>query len=332
MPSKTDVTLTSAPDIAASLPHLLGFHPRESLICLWIADGALQATQRADLPAPSDDVDAADYVDAFFGAARNVPATDVIAVCLTEEPDMARSVLELVRDRVDARCRGLLFLRGSQVCDLLRDGSPWEWVSAHHREVAKRTLGAGTTMQPARTRERVEHECQPDASLVDSCGPLPHDATHAVRQVLQLICEQIGLHPAPQGLTGIDTRTLRDAISTVEGRDAVMGWAAVISASQRRDLLREVMAALRGTPASGTSGAANVAATVCAIAWLCGDGVRANAALDRCLADDPDLYMGHLLAGIIAAGIPPDQVAEALVQSGPEQVLAGIDPAEEKAS
>jgi hypothetical protein len=34
------VTLHNPIGIAASLPHLLGFHPVESLVCLWLREGA----------------------------------------------------------------------------------------------------------------------------------------------------------------------------------------------------------------------------------------------------------------------------------------------------
>ena len=54
-----------------------------------------------------------------------------------------------------------------------------------------------------------------------------------------------------------------------------------------------------------TRSAATIAAATGVVAWLCGDGVRDNAAIDRCLAEDPDNRMGTLIAGIVRHGVPP---------------------------
>ena len=58
------------------------------------------------------------------------------------------------------------------------------------------------------------------------------------------------------------------------------------------------------------------------VAWLCGDGVRANAAIDRCLIEDPDNRMGILIAGIVRHGVPPSEL-ESLLREIPEETLDG---------
>lgn len=69
LPDRSDFTLTTAAEIGAALPHLLGFHPEQSIICLWLKCRQLVVTQRADTP--DDDLAASseqftDYVDALF--------------------------------------------------------------------------------------------------------------------------------------------------------------------------------------------------------------------------------------------------------------------------
>jgi hypothetical protein len=55
------------------------------------------------------------------------------------------------------------------------------------------------------------------------------------------------------------------------------------------------------------------AATVLAIAqWSSGDGARANAALDRAQADDPDYSLAHLVGSALRSGLPPSTWAASL--------------------
>ena len=42
--------------------------------------------------------------------------------------------------------------------------------------------------------------------------------------------------------------------------------------------------------------------------------------LDRCLTEDPDNYMGTLIAGIVRHGVPPFEL-ESLLRETPEETL-----------
>ena len=57
-------------------------------------------------------------------------------------------------------------------------------------------------------------------------------------------------------------------------------------------------------------------------AWQAGDGALASLALDRALADDPAYSMARLLAGALAAGLPP---SAARLPMTPEEVAASYD-------
>lgn len=50
--SPGQLSVTDAEGVISLVPHLLGFHPRESLVVLIMQDNALEATLRVDLPAP----------------------------------------------------------------------------------------------------------------------------------------------------------------------------------------------------------------------------------------------------------------------------------------
>jgi hypothetical protein len=46
--------------------------------------------------------------------------------------------------------------------------------------------------------------------------------------------------------------------------------------------------------------------------WLGGDGARANVALDRALADDPDYSLGLMVSAALRSGLPPQSWRDAM--------------------
>ncbi|WP_372697853.1 DUF4192 domain-containing protein [Arthrobacter sp. JSM 101049] len=50
--SQGQLSVTDAEGVISLVPHMLGFHPRESLVVLIMRDASLEATLRVDLPAP----------------------------------------------------------------------------------------------------------------------------------------------------------------------------------------------------------------------------------------------------------------------------------------
>lgn len=108
-------------------------------------------------------------------------------------------------------------------------------------------------------------------------------------------------------------------------RDAVLWCAARLTVVDRRALLRHLVEALA---AAAPGRAASIAAATVVVAWLCGNGVRANAAIDRCLIKDPDNYTGILIAGIVRHGVPPFEL-ESLLREMPEETLNSREMPEE---
>jgi len=308
--SHADVTLNTARGVAASLPHLLGFHPRESLICLWLRDGMLVVTQRADLPElaePVLDEDAAKYVHAYLAAARNADADEVVVVIVDGREAIVIAVLQALLDTLASmpvRLRSMLVVQGSQVRDVRREDGQWEWIDTKSRQYAGAAIGG---REPALSRDRIASECDPTP---EQMATDPHRRTldaHSIMEATVALIDFIDEAGASRHLADLGDRTLRDACSGRVGRDMVLWWAARAESSERHRLLEVLMRCTRSTPL-GAGG--HVAAATSAVAWMCGDGVRANVALDRCLLDDPGSRMGDLLATAIASGIPPTSVAE----------------------
>lgn len=310
-PRPSAIALGSPPEVAAALPHLLGFHPEESLICLWQRSGELLVLQRSDLAASGSQ---REYIQAYLDAASTIPADEVVIVCVTRHASdglsLVRAVTEHINSHVDdVGVRGAMVISGGQVRSA-DPGDEWNWISAHHRQRAAEMFGSRSDAKRVRrNRREVVLEVEYDGS-----AGVKIQKGHAVGA--DALCAVL----ARGDVTGSKERELlRAAAVDVPGRDLIMWWCAQVSLAMRRELLESLLGGLRSTPPGQ---AAHLACATAATAWLCGDGVRANAALDRCLEEDPVNSMGRMLESAMAAAVPPSSFAQMLAEVDPEVVGA----------
>ena len=309
-PDRSDFTLTTAAHIGAALPHLLGFHPEQSIICVWLKHRQLVVTQRADAP---DDEQFREYAGALFAPVRALDVDEVIVVYVVQEPAVPDELVRALATDCPVPVRVHLHMRGAHIreCSTGHDhGESWRWIGTKERQQAAAHFTAPHAPRPARTRQAVAEELsyRPRDGEVDTDG-------HA-RHRIPLDELMAALMSSPLRLSA---DVLRASVCSVAARDAVLWCAARMTVVDRRALLRLLVEALSAT-APGR--AATIAAATAVVAWLCGDGVRANAAIDRCLIEDPDNYMGALIAGIVRHGVPPSEL-ESLLCEMPEETLDG---------
>ncbi len=308
------IALSSPQSIAAATPHLLGFQPHESLVCLWLHDGQLLVIQRADLPPSTDKVgdrsiDIDDYVESYLSGTSTLRADEVIILCQTRHRDFGVAVVERSIERAGVPVRAGLVAWGSQVRDV-KKGDQWHWISTHDRQEATRRFAhVHSPGSPRRSRADVVEEVEFDPRRA---WPLPEDPGQDLD-----VADLAGVLSAGSWHTPVTERALRDAALSVQGRDLVMWWAACLEPRARGGLLSALLRGLRATPEGHGSQLACAAATV---AWLCGDGVRANAALERCLKEDPRNTMAQMLAAAWGAALSPSHFASMLAEVEPTSV------------
>jgi len=303
-----EASLTDPTQIAASLPHLLGFHPQESLVFLWLKSNTLIVAQRADLcpGLPSDE-----YAESFCGPGSNIPADSVLGICVSRQ---TRGWVPLWR-HLDSVCpvpiRARLHVSGSKVAPVTPDGrlsKPWRWIGVRERDAASRDF---PDRRPQRGRDRLKDEVEydPSRAIGDEC--LVDEPTRIRTRPNQSNLGQLASMLARQPLM-CSPRLLADAAREHQGRDLVLWCAARMGVADCRSLLDGLLEALRGTRVGA---GAHLAAAASVVAWLCGDGARANAAVERCLTEDPGNTMGALIDQTIAHAIPPAQVREMFVDT-----------------
>ncbi|MGA0209583.1 MAG: DUF4192 family protein [Candidatus Nanopelagicales bacterium] len=305
------IALRTPQALAAGLPHLLGFHPDESLVCVWMLGNEVVVVQRADLP--MTDIDKR-YIEAYFACASNIAADEVMVVCITRRTGVGEQTIEHVTEwlgqQVDVGLRGALIVCGSRVRDLAGE---WQWVSSYDRQRAACAFDTDMSSSPVqRSRADVAREVDFD----DHFPVVPQD-------------------PHAESATGLDglrdiladgrwtavaaRRALRAGASSVRGRDLVIWWCATCDIPKRRELLRALLAGLRTTPPGSV---AELACAAAAVAWMCGDGVRSNAALNRCLEEDPGNTMGRMLESAISTALAPADFARMIAEVPPGDVGA----------
>jgi hypothetical protein len=324
------VRIRDVGEIAAALPHLLGFHPRESVVLLSLGGASgrrVGLTVRADIPPPEHN--------------RSLATVLSRSLC-TDEPDGALVLVvseaadgEFVGDRalphhdlVGEMCRALDRLDvpvGDTV--LVRDGRWWSYDCAD----ACCAPGAGTPLPAGVTELEVASiatgtvvEPDRDALHARIARPPGHDrgAMAAACARVAVECSAAVLDAGRAAVAAQSWSAVSDAAAQcrpgaggrlTDGEVARVVWG--LRDGDVRDLAMEL--ALGPDPAAAeqlwtecTRRApvpldAAPATLLAVCAWLRGDGAMANVALSRALDSEPGYGLAGLLAEALAACMTP---------------------------
>jgi Domain of unknown function (DUF4192) len=335
------VRVGSADAILAVVPHLIGFHPSDSLVMLGIGGphARIRLAFRYDLPDPPDEEVATDIaahaatvlarqrltmaIAVGYGSGEAVtPVVNVVAPALRKAGINVQDVLRVQGGRY-----------WSYVCgdpDCCRpEGVPFD-PAGHPASAALAAAGltvradraelAGTLAPVADAagpmREAVGRARQRAGALIDlgaaAAGgdPFLPIADAGRRSVKQAITRYRrggaltdGYEIAWLGLTLADLRVRDDAWARMDPQFHV--------AHQRLwiDLVRRLPAEFVSPPA----------ALLAFTAWQAGDGALASVAIERALDADPGYSMALLVADALHAGLPP---SAARLPMTPKQVAA----------
>jgi hypothetical protein len=248
---------------------------------------------------------------AFIETAAHVKADAAICVIVTRGDKQVSSLGAAVRAHMPVPCRAILHLSGSQVREVSTAQGEWRWIDTGSRQWAAMRFGGSA---PALSRTRIESECDADPAACEAMGvfdPGNEEALGYLRDRAHAAVGQGCVEPTGSGphddrsIALMGDRRLRDALADSRGRDLVLVIAANLTPADRSELLLTLLRCTRATP-PGHAG--HIAAATGVVAWLCGDGVRANVALERCLLDDPDNVLGAVVDHTVSTGVPPEEV------------------------
>lgn len=333
-PASPALVVRGPDSLPALVPHLVGFHPHDSLVLLGLLPErrTVRVTVRMDLPEVG--APAADVVDAWavsLGALPQAGALEAVLVVYPRDADSPwRGVdpedlphRELV-DELAAELRDAGVLALDAVC-VVGDRIRSYWcLDPACCPAEGRPVDAGESLRVQAML--VEHGSAPLASREELVrGLAPRDADDPVRQAVDRGRDAVIVR-MPAG-TGQRVHRFVDDVRDL-GRDprdragltrlVVVAGSLCATIRSRDLLLREltievdpdVINAARTVLAEAVRCASGPAvappASVLAVcAWVAGDGAAARVALDRALEADPSYSLAGLVAAALDAGTPP---------------------------
>jgi hypothetical protein len=315
--------LTSPVDLIETVPYLVGFHPKRSIVMICLRGKRLLLTMRLDLP-PSPH--AAEAARVLSGHAVRHEAETVLLACFLDGPSDRKSAQRLV-----GNLRRELRLKDIEVREAVRvEGGRW-WSYLCRNELCCPTEGTPLPDTPGHAAAAAVFAgdvALPDRSaLYERIEPVNEIALMAARQA----CADAAVTLVEQAMRGsleAWRATEVEFLGALEERYAA-GGPRLTAAEAGRALVAvqdihvrdscttwwEERARCAGTVALWTDvvrhalqeGAAPAATLLAGSAWLSGDGGFANVALERAFADDPSYRLALLLETAIQGGISPDQ-------------------------
>jgi hypothetical protein len=327
MTTTTDLdrlALRSPDALVAALPYLLGFHPTQSAVLLWLRRGTLLLTQRLDLPPVGGITEP--WRRAVWSHPGAEAADELVLVVVTEaavDPDVVDAVLAEAKGR-GIEVRDAVHLEGRRWRSLLcpdpeccpPDGRPLD-----DRVLAE--VGAEFTAlgrAPLADREAVVASMAPDPELMAqvravrrrsrSGGALERWRDTVLAELLQrlAVAPAVGADLAP--IEPRQAARLLDGLVDVRVRDTVLWEAGRWEPEELTCAVDALLPLLRCAPPGRCAPVATCVALLC---WLGGDGARAGVALARAHADDPDYSLAALVAAALHAGLPATAWREAML-------------------
>lgn len=329
------LSLSGPDDVIRAVPLLLGFHPAESVVALFLAGPRrrLLLTARVDLPAAREEVALAAQL---LARARHAGADTVLVTVHTHarggpgELPRRRLVAALDGDPGVDLAEAVLVRAGRRWCYRCPASSccPAEGAVVGPSPAAERLAAAGVLAGRAVLADR-------DALVAALAAPV----TDVALQERYVATERV--LAARRAADGAEAARAATVAGLVRLAAAVPGGPAVCE-----ELLREVALglhevtardrALVSLPAADEVLAALVAmarqcpppwdAPLCAVlAWRAycqGDGALARVALDRALRTDPEYGLARLLDGALDRQVPPSVLA-AITDAAAAELLGG---------
>jgi len=337
--AETRVRVGSVAGFLAVVPHLLGFHPSQSMVVVGLNPrrGRIMLGFRYDLPDPPD---AAKSRDIAQHAATVLTQRRIkIAIAAGYGPGT------LVTPVAEA-LRAALLGAGVTLRDLLRvqDGRYWSYACQDPRCCPPDGVPFDGPAHPAAvTLAAAGITARPDrAALAGSLAPVAGPAADAMARATERALRRAGKLAAAAGpaegqrlVIEAGRTAVREAIGTYRGGGEVtdhdeLAWLSVsladlpvrddawarmepgFRAAHLRlwtDVVRHAREPFVPAPAS----------LLAFTAWQSGEGALANVAIERALAADAEYSMAHLIGQAVDAGLPP---SAARLPMTPEEVEA----------
>lgn len=315
-PTAGRIRLSDPSELIAAVPHLLGFHPHDSVVVLTLHGKNLGLTLRADLVPPDRAPQLAEQL--LRPITRAQPSAIVLVVIggdsNVDDDVPHRALVAALAHALDGA--GLPVVLAAWTTEIKR-GAPWRCyddflcagtvADPATSPLAAATVAAGAVTFGSRQEMAdllATHDpeaLQRRAALLDAA-----DADHPMsdRLVKQRFAQLTQLHKAATRgevvLTDSVIAEVASALCDHRVRDACLPWCCGPDAAAAERLW---LGLVRTTPAPER---AEPAALLALTAYLRGDGALAGVALDAAQQACPHHSLSALLRAALDGGLPPD--------------------------
>jgi hypothetical protein len=294
-------------ELLAIIPYLIGFHPDESIVAMFIKSGRVRLTARMDLPPESAADELAEQID-WLAKKHGAQALALVAYSADSLP--AHRLLTRLMDRLGEReLADVLYVGhgrwwslscGDECCPLA--GTPFD-PSSHPLSAAAVFAGLGARADRRELEASVSGPCEAEL-------PRLQGVADALRAELEHLDD-------PRAAVRLLASTVESAISEPDGQDETtclllgllvtdvgirdLAWA-LISPTNADDHVQLWGGVVARVPP------ALAAAPLCLLgmaAWVSGGGALLNCCCERLAQVDPHYSMGRLLADISERALPP---------------------------
>jgi len=308
------MTITQPDQLIHAVPYLLGFHPHESVVLIWINRGSIVLTQRYDVDAPAP-------IPVLQSAADRVEATDVF-ICAFRNRQPGASFVEDMQDLANnfARVLDAIVVVGNR------------WTSVLCAQPC--CPPGGRLVDPDIADEIAVQFIAHGMSVLDSRADLIAEITPDERGIAELRRE-LGAFGPPEMSSAALTQAIEQCWRDVAGRipqpasidESMLHIFGIRDVAVREELVwhlarltpAELLAigsllagVLRVAPSDDD--VVHIATLLAMVRWLSGDGARAWVSLDRALSHNAEHPLANLMAHALSVGIPPGEWRSVLDQ------------------
>jgi Domain of unknown function (DUF4192) len=294
-------------ELLAIIPYLVGFHPDESIVAVFIQSGRVVLAARIDLPPESAGDELAAQIEYL---AKRYEASAVALVAYSAASLPAHRLLTHVMDRLgNHKLADVLYVGhgrwwslacGEDCCPL--NGTPFD-LSSHPLSAAAVFAGLGTRANRQELAASVsgppETELPRMQGLVEALlteREYFDDPSAAARLMVSLVDTAVS---DPGALNERHSLLLGLLVTDLRVRDLAWALMSPDNAEEHVQLWGAVVAKVPPTLA---------AAPLCLLglaAWACGAGALLNCCCERLAQIDPAYSLGRLLRDISAQALPP---------------------------
>jgi hypothetical protein len=294
-------------ELLAMIPYLIGFHPDESLVAVYVRSGRVILTTRSDLPEqPSADA-VAEQIDAL---AKREKADALALVAYSAAALPAHRLLTRLMDQLGGhRLTDVLYVGharwwsltcGDECCPL--EGTPLD-LTSHPLSAAAVLAGLGARASRRELEEAVSGPAIVDMPRLEALAETLLGELEQLDDADQLVRLTAGtIAAAMTDPDAVDERnSLRLGLLVMDLHLRDLAWS-LISPATADDHVRLWGAVVARIPPRFA------AAPLCLLgmaAWVGGAGALLNCCCERLAEVAPDYSMGRLLTEISAQALPP---------------------------